>query len=378
MKKIIFWFFTLLLGFTGGSCGEEMAPINNQEDFQEFLIEEMDFQEIPALSLLIFEEDRILYETYQGQSNLELGVALEEDHMFLLASVSKVVTATALMQLYDKDLFALDDAINNYLDFPVNLPNQSDPISFRMLLTHSSGIADGPSLDEHYYYGEDSPIHLGDFLEDYLVPGGRYYNQDENFLDFEPGTRYEYSNVGTAVIAHLVEKISGRDFNSYCHTNIFEPLGMHHSYWRLTDALQAGTIVQPYDWDGTTNEVIEHYSFTDYPNGGLRTTGRDLFHLLKAFVSNGQSNGYQVLSPTSIDMMTSLQIPGINNEMGLHLFVMDEERKLWGHDGGEQGVATIMGFNLDTKVGVIVLSNQGEADLEQILQASYDFGLSLR
>lgn len=93
--------------------------------------------------------------------------------------------------------------------------------------------------------------------------------------------------------------------------------------------------------------------------------GRDLFRLSKVFVSNGHSNGYQVLSAGSIDLMTSFQIPGINNEVALHLFVMDGERTLQGHEEGEQGVASIVGFNLDTKIVAIVRSNQGEADLEK-------------
>jgi len=378
MKRTGYWWLIAFLLTLIISCADEDIVIENEEDFQEFLTEEMDLQNIPALSVLIFQDNNILYESYLGQSNLEQQIDLQDDHMFLLASVSKVITATALMQLYDKGAFKLEDEINDYLDFPVNVPGQNTPITFQMLLTHSSGIADGPSLDDQYYYGEDSPIALGEFLEDYLVPGGQYYDQDENFYDFRPGTVHEYSNVGTALIAYLVEKISGQEFNAYCQSEIFDPLNMSNSFWRLEDALQAGIVAQPYDWDDNENRVIDHYTFTDYPNGGMRSTARDLFQVLKAFVLRGESNGYQLLSSNSIELMTAPQIPAINNEVGLHLFLLDADEELWGHDGGEQGVATIVAFNKETKVGAIVLSNQGEADLEEILLASYQLGILIK
>ncbi|HKK89245.1 MAG TPA: serine hydrolase domain-containing protein [Saprospiraceae bacterium] len=378
MKRTGYWWLIAFLLTLIISCADEDIVIENEEDFQEFLTEEMDLQNIPALSVLIFQDNNILYESYLGQSNLEQQIDLQDDHMFLLASVSKVITATALMQLYDIGAIELEDEINDYLDFPVNVPGQNVPVTFQMLLTHSSGIADGPSLDDQYYYGEDSPIALGEFLEDYLVPGGQYYDQDENFYDFRPGTVHEYSNVGTALIAYLVEKISGQEFNAYCQSEIFDPLNMSNSFWRLEDALQAGIVAQPYDWDDNENRVIDHYTFTDYPNGGMRSTARDLFQVLKAFVLRGESNGYQLLSSNSIELMTAPQIPAINNEVGLHLFLLDADEELWGHDGGEQGVATIVAFNKETKVGAIVLSNQGEADLEEILLASYQLGILIK
>lgn len=75
--------------------------------------------------------------------------------------------------------------------------------------------------------------------------------------------------------------------------------------------------------------------------------------------------------------MITPQIPSLDNEVGLHLFLMNPANNLWGHDGGEQGVATIMAFNPDLKIGAIILTNQGDADLDEILVAAYKFGLTL-
>ncbi len=371
MKNILILFLFISLF----NCNKDGNDITTVTDFEEYLQDEMDIQKIPAMSVLIFKEGTILYEHYFGDANLQQNIPLAENHPFLLASISKVITATALLQLYEAGQFSLDDNINDYLPFSVNIPNQSTDITFRMLLTHTSAIADGSAIDDQYYYGEDPAITLRYFLENYLVPGGEFYNAYENFYNFEPGSRYEYSNEGNALIGLLVEEISGMDFNAYCKQHIFTPLAMNNSHWRLDEI--TGTIVQPYDYTGGQYQPIEHYTFTDYPNGGLRSTGNDLFKFLSAFVQGGISNGYQLLSESTIDAMITPQIPSIDKEVGLHLFLMDPGNNLWGHDGGEQGVSTIMAFNPDTKIGAIILTNQGDAELDEILTESYKMGLKL-
>lgn len=343
-------------------------------DFQAYIKEEMEDQHIPAMSVLIFEGDEVLYEGCFGKTHLQKNIPLENNHLFLLASVSKVVTGTALLQLHEQGEFDLDDPINDYLDFNVAIPNQSKAITFRMLLTHTSGIADGAALDDQYYYGKDSPVALGEFLEDYLTPSGDYYDRNDNFHNFRPGTKSEYSNIGSALIGHLVAEISGMDFSDYCEKNIFNPLGMSNTAWHLADISQ--TIVQPYDYVNGRNEMVEHYTFTDYPNGGLRSTANDMFRLLTAFVENGKSNDYQLLKPNTVQQMLTAQIPNISEDTGLHIFLMDEQEQLWGHDGGESGVATTAAFNQKTKIGAIILSNQGEADLEELLVEAYLVGLN--
>ncbi len=376
MKNITLGFYFLIFLFVSfQSCNKDEITIHNTTELEEYLQEEMNAQKIPALSILIFKEKDILYENYLGNSNIEQNTALTNNDLFLLASVSKVITATALLQLYDDGLFSLDDPINDYLSFDVNIPNHPADITFRMLLTHTSGIADGSALDDQYYYGEDPQISLAFFLENYLVPGGSFYNATENFYNFNPGAKYEYSNEGNALIGLLVEQISGLDFNSYCKQNIFTPLNMNNTFWRLDEISQ--TIVQPYEYTNGQYKAIAHYTFSDYPNGGLRSTGKDLHKFLSAFVQDGLSNNYQLLDANTIQAMTTPQIPSLDKEVGLHLFLMDSENGLWGHDGGEQGVATIMAFNPVTKIGAVILTNQGDANLDEILIEAYKLGLKL-
>ena len=362
--------------FIFNSCKEDDFEIGNIEDFETYLADEMSEQHIPAASVLIFRGGDILHENYKGHSNLQQNVILTDNHLFLIASISKVITATALLQLHEKGAFGLDDAINNYLPFNVTVPGFPTQVTFRMLLTHTSGIADNdPVLDGQYYYNQDPPVSLSFFIENYLKAGGTFYDANNNFHNFQPGTEFEYSNIGSALIGTLVENISGQDFNIYCKNNIFHPLGMLNTSWRLDEITQ--TIVTPYDFLNGSNQPIQHYTNTDYPNGGLRTTVQDLYKLIIAFPNEGVSNNYQLLEKETIDAIMTPQFTDSDGEIvGLHLF-FDAQTNIWGHDGGEQGVATIMGFNPLTKVGAIIFTNQGEADLEELLLAANQLGEKL-
>lgn len=371
MKKIIFIFFVLI----SISCDKNDLDINNIDDFNAYLDEELINQEIPALAVLIFKGETIKYERYLGQSNIENNSELTQNDIFLLASVSKMVTGVALLQLYENGEFDLDDRINDYLPFNINVPNQTNPITFRMLLTHSSAIKDGANAELFYSYGEDSPLALKTYMEKYLLPNGEYYDAADNFYNYEPGTGYNYSNMASALIGVLVEEISQENFRDYCRENIFQPLGMSNTYWSLDAALLSNkTLVQPYN---ENIEAVEHYSFPDYPNGALRSTARDMMKFLSALGQNGTFNNHQLLNENTVSEMLSQQIPSLDETMGLHTFLLYTAYDIWGHDGSEQGVSTEVGFNKNNKTGVIVLSNLQDVDVSSILLEAYKIGLEL-
>lgn len=351
------------------------VPVNNPTNsFESYLLGEMTKQNILALSALVFQEDEIKYQATLGQSNVEENIPLADNHLFLLASISKTITATALLQLYDQGKFDLDDSVNDYLPFAVNVPNyENTPITFRMLLTHTSGISDGDALDDQYYYEEDSPVTLRFFLENYFVPNGEFYNANQNFHDFEPGTQHEYTNEGNAVIGLLVEIIAEQDFNEYCKQHIFAPLNMTNSFWRLSEINQP--IVELYERNGNKNDRVAPYTFTDYPNGGLRSNAEDLFKFNQMLMNGGQWENSQILKSSTVTELFKSQIPDLDNQMGLHFFLMNAQKNLWGHDGGEQGTTTIMAFNPATKVGAIILTNQSDVELDEALIKAYEEGL---
>jgi CubicO group peptidase (beta-lactamase class C family) len=373
MKKVFFLLplFILMLFFS--NCQKDQPPLSKTE-LLELLEEELEDQNIAGLSLIVTKNNNILVEEYLGDADKSLNTAVTATTKFLLASISKTVTATALMQLYEKDSFKLDDPVNNYLPFSVSPPNSTTPITFRMLLEHQSSIADGSALDNEYFWGQDSPKDLGVFLQEYFTPGTTSYNATENFTGEEPGTRHAYSNVGTALVGYLVARISGMDFDVYCQNNIFQPLCMRSSSWRL-NSLDTSSIAQPYDYSNGNFNPIGHYTFTDYPNGGLRTTTRDLTRFMLAYQQQGQFNGQRLLKATTIDQMLTEHLVDGENGVGWHWFTYDrQDRNIWGHDGGEEGTTTMMGFNKSTGVGVVILCNGTDVDLDYLLEEAYDYG----
>jgi CubicO group peptidase (beta-lactamase class C family) len=359
--------FSLLISACNGD--RSIDPVDSA-DFEDYLNDEMDRQHVPAASVLLFRDRTVLYERYFGQADLENDVNLNANHIFLLASVSKTVTATALMQLFEAGEFELDDPINAHLPFAVENPNGGSAITFRHLLTHTSGILDAESLDDQYFYGTDSPVNLTDFMRDYLVASGPLYDERENFADFKAGDGYEYSNTGAALMAVLVEEISGLDFNSYCKQNIFQPLGMTRTFWKLSET-DTTTIVRPYEFNRGDYQPLQHYTFTDYPNGGLRSNAMDLFQFCQAFANQGSFGGGQLLQPATVDEMLRLQISDLDETQGLSFYYLNVSEGLWGHEGAEMGVSTAIALNPDNRTGVIVLTNGDDADLTDIVVSAY-------
>lgn len=371
--KSIAWIFLLFLLIFLASTGTAKVTREKNGNFNSFVLKEMKRQHIPAMSVLVFRKEKIISEVLLGKSNIKAGASLKRNDLFLLASVSKIVTATALMQLEEQGKLKLSDPINKHLSFNVEHPWYSEKITIKMLLTHISGIADSDfASNGNYYYGKDSPIALSKYLKDYFKTDGKHYDEEENFWDFKPGSKHKYSNMGSALIGVLVEEITGMDFAEYCKENIFKPLKMTNTAWHLKDI--NSTIVMPYALHNGEYEAIGHYTFPDYPNGGLRSTAADMFKFLAAFIQEGKSHGYRLLKKETINKMMKAQIPQIDETVGLHLFEIDWEEDLWGHSGGEMGVSTQVAFSPASEVGVIILASTEDADLDEIMWEGYYLG----
>ena len=236
------------------------------------IIKKMGDYHFPGLTACIIEDDQIIWKGNFGKANLEQNKLVTDSTLFTIASVSKTITGVALMQLWEKELFELDDDINNHLPFEVRNPSfPNDPVTFRMLLSHVSSIKDNwnilPSLR---CWDCDSPIELKTFLENYLLPGGNYYTSS-SWYEYTPGTENNYSNVAIALVGYLVETIADTSFEDYCHNNIFSPLGMTETSWFLRNLVN-DRIAVPYRYSGGKYIPSRHFGEPIYPAGNLRTT----------------------------------------------------------------------------------------------------------
>ncbi len=347
-----------------------------------FIYEEMGLENIPGMSTLIVKGGEIVWVESYGLADIENDIPVSDSTAFLMASVSKLFTGTALMQLHESGQLDLDEDINNHLPFDVNIPNHLDsPITFRMLMTHTSSIQDNGAVMDTYYSFGDPTITLADCMERYFSASGADYNAQNNFSNGAPGTNFDYSNMATALAGYLVEVISGELFDQYSNTNLFEPLCMHNTAWYLSefDTLQ---VARPYQFQGGQFSPFSHYGFADYPNGLLRSSVKDLANFMIAYLQGGAFNGDQLLSEPSIEEMLTLQIQGIENTQGLNWYqteiylsgggVVD----LWGHNGGESGATTDLYIDPENEIGVVVLSN-AEGENLYVVDELYDYALAL-
>ncbi|PWH86116.1 serine hydrolase domain-containing protein [Brumimicrobium oceani] len=389
MKNILFLLLIASFTIVTQSCKKKtidpiVLPETSEEEnsdikaFNTYLTAQLNTLNIPGISVTISKKDKILYNDQIGKANIQNNEALTKDHLFLMASASKIVTATALLQLNEYGHFALDDDINNHLPFAVSNPNSTTPITFRMLLTQSSGIADGSALENLYYEDYDSPLPLDYFVEEYLLPNGTFYNASENFKNFEPGTDYESSQAATTLMAYLVEQISSQDFHLYCENKIFTPMGMTQTYWKLNRAKQSGfPLASPYTFSNGQFNPLENYTVTHYPSIGLRTTGKDFMKLVSALSNDGYYNNIHVLDETTVDEMFTSQIPTINNQIGYHVTLLDPVNFLWGDDRSAKGASTIVAVGPYTELGIVIMTNEGNVDLNEILDEAYKLALKL-
>lgn len=336
----------------------------------------MGFYHIPGVATWTSKNGQVVWQQCYGYANMDDSFPVADTTLFMLGSISKTLVATAIMQLWERAEFSLDEDINGYLPFNVRNPNHPDSIiTFRMLLTHMSSLVDNwPLLNSLIAWGGDSPIPLRNFLEDYLVPGGAYYDSAANFSNYPPGSAWGYCNVAVALLAYLVEAMED-SFPVYCQDSIFSPLSMNETSWFLS-GLDTNNIAVPYQWTGSNHQPYQHYGHPFYPAGWLRTSTLQLARHLVAFIQYGMIDSVRILDSTTVDLMRTTQYQVTPNwYMGLiWLYEYRGSRWIWGHSGGYKGVRTWAYFCPTESSAVIVLTNgESTPGSEVIMNALFDY-----
>ena len=297
-----------------------------------------------------------------GTANLATGDRARPETMFIVASVSKTVTGVAVLQACERGLIGLDADVNDVLGFEVRSPLFPDePITTRMLLTHTAAVRDcWPTLLDVYVKG-DPQIGLRRFLRGYFQAGGRWWDSVRNFTQRPPGAHYVYSNVGVALAGYLVEAASGIPFDEWCRTKIFAPLAMEDTGWFLA-GLDRSRIARPYAYQYATESFSSYglYGYPDYPDGLLRTTPTALGAFLGMVTRGGRAPGGRVLDQSTVDEMLMDQIgPEVGGWQGLIWYrkTSDQHEDLFGHQGGDAGVWAEMFFRRSDGAGAVVLAN---------------------
>ncbi len=330
----------------------------------------------PGIAVCVVRGDRIDWAAGYGWADIANGKRMSPETIQNIASISKTITATAVMQLWEEGRFRLDDDVSNYLPFAVRNPHFPEtPITIRQLLTHRSSITDGPAYDASYACG-DPTMGLMDWLRAYFDPAGSFYDTTDNFLVWKPGTPEPpkeprpYSNLAFGLLGGLVETVARVPFEKHVRQRIFEPLAMTDSGWHIAEIDQRRHAV-PYgkapdpalaapESPGAGQSISAGYyprclySFTNFPDGLLRTSAVDLSKFLRAYIGGGEFDGGRVLENATVDRMLTASHDGQGLCWSRTRSGSDE---IWGHGGSDPGVRTVMQFSPRDRVGVIVFSN---------------------
>ena len=226
-----------------------------------------------GISYSIEIDSQITHSGHYGYADLEAQVQIEADATFQIASVTKPITATAILQLVEAGKLSLTTTIDTFF---TEFPN-GNKISIYQLLAHTSGIP-------NWWEAEMPTDTPGDFPM--CKQAHKYLERMKNNSLFEPGTQWAYSNSAYVLLGEIIEVVSGITYEEYLHENIFKPAGMHNTFMTTNAPLKpngaAGYVLDM--GKKKAFKKIENYQIP-FSAGGLRSTPRDLMRFLHALES---------------------------------------------------------------------------------------------
>src|ERR1700719_4740192 len=290
---------------------------------------------LPGMLTYVWRKGHLVHTGMCGQMDLERGKPMREDAIFRIYSMSKPITAVALMMLVEEGLIGLDDAVHTHIPAwkdlrvyasgtPSLLPDASPsfittptlrPMKVIDLATHTSGLTYGfmmrTSVDAAYRRAK---------VTDRQTPGGLPEMIDQLAkipLDFSPGTAWNYS-VSIDVMGYLVEKLTGVSFGEFLRTRLFEPLGMNDTaFWvppdkteRFTSCYQPETSERGLKLqDDARESTYAKPPKLESGGGGPVSTAHDYLRFCRMMLNGGTLDDVQILSPRTVALFSVNYLP---------------------------------------------------------------------
>ena len=360
---ILRWFVCLV---SSGFFYEANAQLEELDSKMNALLEASN---IPGFSMAIVNMDSILYLNSFGFYNIEQEEDLTIHTKHNIASLSKTFIGITLMRLVEKGILDLNSPINELLDFEIynpKFPNQE--ITLAQLATHTSSINDGKIENQSFYlkdllllknkavakssyvdfcsWNKNKKKDLGLFLKSVLAKEGTLYNTSY-FLKEKPGEKYNYSNLGAALVAYIIELKIGQPFDHYIESTIADLYGFEMPIWKHKSENSSSGYFQ------NKVEVPDYFSIL-YPSGGLYLSPLEIATFLKESIK-GYNGNSDILSE---EMFQQMMTPYFKGE-GFSRYGIFWELKgdFIGHNGGNYGVICLMSFNKKTGIGKLLTTN---------------------
>jgi CubicO group peptidase (beta-lactamase class C family) len=259
--------------------------------------------EIPGAVTLVETRDAVVHLAAVGFADPAGKTLMRTNSLFWIASMTKPITATAVMMLQEAGKLSVDDPVSKYLPEMANLKMADGSpanVTLRHLLTHTSGMSEATAEEAR------EAKTLADLIPAFVAKP----------VQFEPGSRWQYCQSGINTLGRIVEVVSGQSFPEYLARRLFRPLGMKDTTFYPT-AKQMRRYVTPAKREG--DELVatqigllgskEPTSRDRYPaaNGGLFSTAPDYARFARMILNGGTLDGKRYLSPESVQLMTSVQ-----------------------------------------------------------------------
>lgn len=335
-----------------------------RDDLDLFVMSQMRTATIPGLALGVAEAGKVVLARGYGLADMAARRPVTTSSMFHIASITKTVTAAAMMRLVETGRLGLDDPVGRHLDFAVANPDFPEvPITVRHLLMHTSSISDATYYKVDFRTkGSDSPLRLEDFLRSYLVPGGEHYSKAGSFSASAPGSRWDYCNVAYGLLGLIASRVAGIDMRRFTEERFFAPLGMRHTCWTIADVPPAARVT-PYDvTDAGRLAAVEPVGFPDWSAGMLRASIADFTRFLACCCNGGGADGVRILSSATtaemLDMRTPAGLPQWLSGQGLGWMAspLGRVRRI-NHWGGDPGAFTAAYLDPVARRGVAIFAN---------------------
>ncbi|MGB3712999.1 MAG: serine hydrolase domain-containing protein [Candidatus Promineifilaceae bacterium] len=365
---------------------ESEAPqsVSSIAELEVYLNKLVEFGAPPGLSLAVAKDGAIVYNKAFGQADGPNDGAATPETVYQWMSLSKIVTATAIIQLHERGSLNIHDEVSTYLPFfKVQYPSDgSEKITIRHLLNHSSGVPDLQGVFDMFHMEGESPPAQAALMKSAL--------DDNSRLKFEPGSQGTYINTGHLVLSVIVETVSGGSFREYVVEDIFRPLKMEHTDYVYSEEMLRHAAVgsQPNAaivnvfvaltsdrFDEVIRETVDGRMWykrflLDFPGvGGIISPAGDVARFVMAFLNGGELDGARILSPESVAMMTREEnivevkggptsvYKGLRHGLGWWTWPDGDRQRLM-HTGSGPGFAAIMQLYPEERLGIILLGNE--------------------
>jgi len=295
----------------------------------------------PGAAVLVVKDGRIAFEKGYGMANLEYDQPITPTTVFDIASVSKQFCGFAISTLIQEGKISPDDDIHKYLPW---VPQFGKTITVRNLIHHTSGLRDWPEALHAAGWRWDEAFRYEDIIR--MVGKQRE-------LDFDPGSKYQYSNTGYNLLAEIVTKVSGTPFPQWIAEHIFKPLGMNESvvmsdYSKVVKHLASSYNTENDGYHKSTDELIA------WGSSSILTTTEDLAKWVIRFQQGLDEKDPVYLRMIETDKLNNGQAN--NYAYGLDVRTVDGHRNI-NHTGGWAGFATVISNYPDQKLSIIILAN---------------------